>query len=94
MAWRLLPADFALASRYGVPDGSSLADWPIGYEDLEPYYSEIEWTVGVSGDASTHRNKGQRSRDYPMPPLPDNTEGSCCATARIVWAGRQGRCRC
>lgn len=107
MAWRLLPADFALASRYGVPDGSSLADWPIGYEDLEPYYSEIEWTVGVSGDASTHHNKGHRSRDYPMPPLPDNTEASVLrhGADRLGWSTgpvpmlinsepRDGRGRC
>ncbi len=39
MAWRMQPDDFRLASRYGIPDGSSLADWPITYEDLEPFYT-------------------------------------------------------
>ncbi|MBV9794124.1 MAG: GMC family oxidoreductase N-terminal domain-containing protein [Actinobacteria bacterium] len=87
MAWRLLPTDFALATRYGVPDGSSLADWPIGYDDLEPYYTEIEWSVGVSGDGAAHRNQGHRSRDYPMPPLPDNTEAQVlrAAAGRLGW---------
>lgn len=107
MAWRLLPTDFRLASRYGVPAGSSLADWPIDYDDLEPYYSEIEWTVGVSGDAAPHRNKGHRSRDYPMPPLPDNTEAALLrhAADHLGWSTgpvpmlinsepRDGRGRC
>lgn len=107
MAWRLLPADFELATRYGVPHGSSLADWPISYDDLEPYYSEIEWTVGVSGDGAAHRNQGPRSRDYPMPPLPDNTEAAILrrAAGRLGWSTgpipmlinsqpRDGRGRC
>src|SRR3954447_22985847 len=37
-AWRFLPQDFAMATNYGVPAGSSLADWPISYSDLDPYY--------------------------------------------------------
>lgn len=74
MAWRLTPADFRLASTHGVPEGSSLADWPFGYEELEPYYTRIEHELGVCGDGTTHRNQGFRSQEYPMPPLPDNTE--------------------
>jgi choline dehydrogenase-like flavoprotein len=35
-AWRFLPQDFRMASLYGIPAGSSLADWPISYADLEP----------------------------------------------------------
>ena len=30
-AWRFLPTDFAMASTYGIPPGSSLADWPISH---------------------------------------------------------------
>ncbi|HWD79306.1 MAG TPA: NAD(P)-binding protein, partial [Kribbella sp.] len=41
-AWRFVPRDFRMATTYGVPDGSSLADWPISYDDLEPYYSLAE----------------------------------------------------
>jgi choline dehydrogenase-like flavoprotein len=74
MAWRLQPGDFELATRWGVPEGSSLADWPIGYEDLEPYYVRAEWELGVCGDGSAHRKQGFRSRDYPMPPLPETLE--------------------
>lgn len=57
---RFLPSDFELRSRYGVGD-----DWPFGYDDLEPFYSDAEWIMGVSGpDPSPFR----RSRPYPLPP--------------------------
>ena len=50
-AWRFEPRDFAMASTYGVPDGSSLADWPIGYGDLEPGYAQAERELGVAGSS-------------------------------------------
>jgi choline dehydrogenase-like flavoprotein len=71
-AWRFLPDDFRMASRYGVPEGSSLADWPITYEDLAPYYEQAEWEIGVAGDAAGHKEKGERGRPYPLPPVRDN----------------------
>jgi choline dehydrogenase-like flavoprotein len=74
MAWRLTPEDFHLASTHGVPEGSSLADWPLDYDELEPFYTRVEQEIGVCGDGAAHRNQGHRSADYPMPPLPDNTE--------------------
>lgn len=68
-AWRFAPRDFRMASTYGVPDGSALADWPISYDDLAPYYERAEWEVGVSGgDDGTWA--GPRRRPLPMPPLP------------------------
>jgi hypothetical protein len=63
-AWRFHPDDFRMASLYGVPDGSSLVDWPIGYDELAPYYGWIEWEMGVSGEGGTG---GYRARGYPMP---------------------------
>jgi choline dehydrogenase-like flavoprotein len=70
-AWRFEPTDFAMATTYGVPEGSALADWPLGYADLEPFYSLAEWEVGVSGDGgAADPRAGARSRPYPMPPLP------------------------
>jgi choline dehydrogenase-like flavoprotein len=74
MAWRLQPADFALATRWGVPQGSSLADWPLTYDELEPFYTRAEWELGVCGDGNAHRRQGFRSREYPMPALPDTLE--------------------
>lgn len=83
MAWRFLPDDFRLASTYGVPDGSSLADWPITYDDLEPHYTRAEWEFGVAGDASAHPHQGRRSGGYPLPPLPQNPE------ARVLEKGAE-----
>jgi choline dehydrogenase-like flavoprotein len=83
MAWRLTPRDFHLATTHGVPDGSSLADWPLGYDELEPFYTRVEQEIGVSGDGAAHRNQGARSAAYPMPPLPDNTE------AQVLRRGAQ-----
>ena len=39
-----------MANTYGVPEESTLADWPFGYDDLAPYYDRVEWELGVSGD--------------------------------------------
>lgn len=74
-AWRFLPADFRMASTYGVPPGSSLADWPISYDDLAPYYERAEWEIGVAGDGDAARRYQPRGRDYPLPPLPPNLQG-------------------
>jgi choline dehydrogenase-like flavoprotein len=71
-AWRFCPEDFRMASTYGVPDGSSLADWPISYEDLEPDYDRAEWDLGVSGDPAGNVHAGPRRRGYPMPPVAPN----------------------
>src|SRR6185437_634974 len=69
-AWRFSPTDFRMASTYGVPEGSALADWPFGYEELEPYYLKAEWEMGVSGAGIQIPHAGHRSGPYPMPPLP------------------------
>ncbi len=50
-AWRFDPDDFRMASKYGIPAGSSLADWPLTYEDLKPYYAQAERELGVAGPA-------------------------------------------
>lgn len=47
---RFKPHEFRTRSTYGRIDGASLLDWPIGYEDLEPYYTRAEEAIG-----STHR---------------------------------------
>jgi choline dehydrogenase-like flavoprotein len=63
-AMRLLPSDFQLRSRYGVG-----VDWPITYDDLEPWYFEAEKALGVAGD--NHDDLGAPRRNpYPMPPIP------------------------
>jgi len=69
MAWRFTPTDFRMASQYGTPEGSTLADWPITYDELEPYYEKAEWELGVSGDDSNNPFKGPRKKPLPMPPV-------------------------
>jgi len=60
---RLLPGDFRAASLYGMG-----TDWPISYDELEPYYCRADWELGVSG---THNSSlPPRSRDYPNPGFP------------------------
>lgn len=79
VAWRFLPDDFAMAGRYGVPERSSLADWPLTADDLAPHYDWVEWEVGVCGDPSGHRAAGAGRRGYLMPPLPTDTEARVLA---------------
>ena len=74
MAWRFHPTDFRMRSQYGALDGSTLDDWPISYDDLEPYYEKAEWEIGVSGDDSGNPFKGGRRKPLPMPPLPPTAE--------------------
>jgi choline dehydrogenase-like flavoprotein len=73
-AWRYLPQDFRMRSTYGAPEGSSLEDWPISYDDLETFYEKAEYEIGISGDYSGTPFHGPRQRDLPMPPLPPNRE--------------------
>ena len=69
-AWRFMPEDFAMAATYGVLDGSALADWPISYDDLEPFYTQAEYEIGVCGSGDDHAGSTRRSRPYPMAPMP------------------------
>lgn len=63
-----------------LPEGHTLADWPITYDDLEPYYTEVEYQIGVAGDSE--RNPFvPRSKPYPMPPVRPFTMGEVFRTA-------------
>ena len=73
-AWRFHEKDFRMAATYGVPPGSTLADWPISYTDLEPFYEKAEYEIGVSGDVSADPFHAPRRKPLPMPPLPPNRE--------------------
>jgi gluconate 2-dehydrogenase alpha chain len=84
-SWRLNPWDFRVVSeterRYGrgrIPTGSTVQDWPLGYEELERFYDRVEHEIGVSGQAGNVRGRidprgnkyeGPREREFPMPPL-------------------------
>jgi choline dehydrogenase-like flavoprotein len=70
MSWRFRPDEFKVLSTEGSVAGASLADWPISYEDMEPYYEQAEWDFGISGIAGAHRTEPKRNRGYPNPPHP------------------------
>jgi glucose dehydrogenase len=61
---RIPPHDFKTRSRYGYG-----ADWPLTYEDLEPYYCDAEQFLGVSGTHADNPFAPPRSRPYPLPPF-------------------------
>ena len=71
--WRFRPIDFRERSVWGPIEGTAFADWPISYEELEPYYTKVDWEVGVSGVPGLHDPR--RSRPYPLPPLPNKSSG-------------------
>ncbi|OUR60739.1 oxidoreductase [Colwellia sp. 39_35_sub15_T18] len=66
---RLKPIDFRLKTEFGVIDGANVADWPISYDELEPYYAMVEREVGVSGRVVEHPHQEPRSSDFPYPPI-------------------------
>jgi len=85
VSWRMHEDDFRARShtieRYGasaIPEDSSLADWPLSYADLEPYYDRAEYELGVSGKAGNLQGRkidggnvfeAPRQREYPLPAL-------------------------
>jgi len=86
-AWRFMPLDFRMASEYGTPEGSSLADWPISYEELAPAYERAEWEIGVAGQTGGYHGAGVRGRDFPMPPIPTNPKRTVLerGAAHLGW---------
>ncbi|HXY00860.1 MAG TPA: GMC family oxidoreductase [Candidatus Limnocylindrales bacterium] len=73
--WRFHEIDFMEHSKVGDIPGAALVDWPIRYADLEPYYTKVEWEIGVSGLAGASPFDPPRSKPYPMPPLPVKGSG-------------------
>jgi choline dehydrogenase-like flavoprotein len=71
--WRFREIDFKEASVKGTLAGTGFTDWPISYQDLEPYYTKVDWEVGISGAPGPY--DPPRSRPYPMPPHPPKSTG-------------------
>ncbi|MDY7577653.1 GMC family oxidoreductase [Herbaspirillum sp. RTI4] len=63
-AWRVLPNDLRIKTLYGVG-----RDWPISYDDLEPFYYEAEVKMGVSGAPNTG---SPRNKPFPMLPVAES----------------------
>jgi choline dehydrogenase-like flavoprotein len=71
--WRLRPYDFKERTRLGPVSGTTFADWPIDYAELEPFYTKVDWDIGVSGAPGPF--DGPRSKPFPMPPMPVKSSG-------------------
>jgi len=75
--YRLKPKDFRLLSEFGAIDGANIVDWPISYDDLEPYYAKVEREVGISGRVVNHPNQEPRStEDFPFAPTAEHPVAS------------------
>ena len=88
--WRFRPIDFNEFSKRGGVPGAALADWPITYEELEPYYTAVEWAVGVSGEVSNAPGEPARSKPFPMPPLNVHGPGVLLEAGckKLGWSSR------
>ena len=75
-SWRHLPWEFNEASTVGAIAGTGMADWPISYEELEPYYTQAEWEMGISGQRVNSPFVAPMSKDYPVPPVPLKSSGA------------------
>jgi gluconate 2-dehydrogenase alpha chain len=85
LLWRFLPSDFRIKShlieRYGknaIPDDMTIEDWPVNYQELEPYYDQFDKLCGASGKAGNLNGtivpggnpfEGSRSNEYPNKPI-------------------------
>jgi choline dehydrogenase-like flavoprotein len=75
--WR---QDFHGLSLYGPIEGANLADWPLSYEELAPFYDAVERRLGVQGDVhaipKTTLAQAPRRRQFAMPPNPPMLAGT------------------
>src|SRR4029079_4895625 len=75
-SWRHLPWEFNEKPHVGAVAGSGLEDWPITYDELEPYYVQAEWEMGISGLKVNSPFVAPMSKDYPVPPVPLKASGA------------------
>jgi len=68
---RFRAVDFRARSELGPIEGADVVDWPLDYDELEPYYAAAEKVVGVAGDHRGNPFAEWRSSLYPMPPGAD-----------------------
>ncbi len=82
---RFSPEDFKLKSLYGVGD-----DWPITYDDLDPFYMEAERALGVAGEQGP-ASMDPRGAPFPQPMLPltynlDLLKGWAAKAGITMWS--------
>jgi choline dehydrogenase-like flavoprotein len=79
IAMRAHPDDFRRRSIDGAVDGADLRDWPLSFDDLEPYYEEVERALQIAGP--TRYPWGRRRHRYPQ------REHELNASARVLVYG-------
>ncbi|WP_282941048.1 GMC family oxidoreductase [Paenibacillus sp. RC67] len=74
--FRFLPYDFEIKTktieRYGakkIPDGMTIQDWGVTYDELEPYFDKFEKMAGISGEPEQNPMVGKRSNPFPTPAM-------------------------
>ena len=88
---RFVPNDFRMQSEYGVG-----VDWPITYDDVQPYYCEAEWSMGVAANVEDQAKLGVWFPDgyeYPMERIPPSFSDTIIqrATAKATVRLGDGR---
>lgn len=71
--WRLREVDFKERSLLGPISGTNFADWPIDYAELEPYYTRVDWEIGIAGAPGP--SDSFRSRPFANAPHPIKSSG-------------------
>ncbi len=70
---RMKPNDFKLKTVFGEIKGANVVDWPIDYDEMEPYFTKVEQVVGVSGRIVKHKFLEKRSnKNFLVAPLWEN----------------------
>jgi len=64
VAMRAHPEDFQRRTLEGEIAGTDMRDWPLTFEDLEPYYEEVEEALQIAGP--TFYPWGKRRKRYPQ----------------------------
>jgi len=72
-AWRFRPDEMKALSTDGPLEGANLVDWPVDYDELEPYYSKAEAVLGVAGAPKQNPYGPPSPPDLPNPPHPLRT---------------------
>ena len=87
---RFVPNDFHINTTYGVG-----VDWPLTYDDLQEYYCEAEWSIGVSADRKDQEKLGvwfPEGYEYPMERIPPSYSDQVIAAStqgmKVKFAGK------
>jgi choline dehydrogenase-like flavoprotein len=79
IAMRAHPEDFRRRTLEGEITGTDIRDWPLTFEDLEPYYEEVEEALQIAGP--TFYPWAKRRKRYPQ------REHELSASAEVLVRG-------